>query len=208
MTEARTNDRRNQRRRVNGVIPLMLALWWVLLVPALAVLPAVADEELERRTILGIKLFRATLAADTAIADKAGEGGALSLVLFFRGDRALAEELAARLSEAGAIRGTPIRVALSDDPSFTAFGDAPPTAIFLADEPDDGETLDRLVAYAETHRSLFFLPFRGHVERGAGAGLFIAAKVRPYLNLRSLEASGITLRPFFLRISKTVEERP
>ena len=194
---------------MSGVLPAIVALCWALLVPAFAmlpILPVLADEELDRRTTIGIKLFRTTLAADTAIAEKAGEGGALSLLLFYAHDRERAEVLAERLRAAGAIRRTPIRVALSDDPSLAAFDDHPPVAVFLSEEPDDGEDLARLVDYAEEHGSLLFSPFRGHVERGVGAGLFIAAKVRPYLNLRSLEASGIALRPFFLRIAKTVDE--
>lgn len=199
---------RTQNRPFGGVTSMVALLGWLWLLPAVvtfATLPVVADEALDRRTTLGIKLFRATVAADTGLADKRDEGGAVRLLLYYVNDRERARELADRLVEAGAIRGAPVAVSLSADIQLGAFEKRPPVALFVAEEPLEADGLQRLIDYARRHRILLFSPFRGHVERGAGAGLFIAAKVRPYVNPRTLEENGITLRRFFMRIAKRAE---
>ncbi|GAB6042187.1 hypothetical protein [Endothiovibrio diazotrophicus] len=194
-----------QSRRTGKAISVVALVCWLLLLPAFATLPALADEELDRRTTIGIKLFRTTLGADTSIEEKRGPDGRLTLILYYTHDRDRAEELAGRLTGAGEIRGLPIEAVLSDDPSLAAFEEKRPAAVFITEEPVGGG-LGRLIDFARRHRILLFSPIRGHVEEGVAAGLFIAAKVRPYVNPHSLEASGINLRSFFIRIAKRVGE--
>ncbi len=49
---------------------------------------------------------------------------------------------------------------------------------------------------------ILYSPFEGDVERGVTAGLSIEAKVLPFVNQRTLEASGVELKPFFLKVAK------
>jgi hypothetical protein len=49
---------------------------------------------------------------------------------------------------------------------------------------------------------VLYSPFEGHVERGVPAGIAVEAKVQPYLNLSALQAAGIELKPFFLKVAK------
>jgi hypothetical protein len=76
-----------------------------------------------------------------------------------------------------------------------------PDAVFLA-EPLDDEAFSNLLAWCIARRVILYSPFEGDVERGATAGLSIQAKVQPFVNRHTLDATGITLRSFFLDHSR------
>jgi hypothetical protein len=177
-----------------------------LLVLALGVVlgstPALADSQDERRVRTAARLFRALLAADVGIERKADADGRLDVAIYSP-DAATAERVAVLIvppdaAEPVSVRGLPLRLrhidGLADDPP-------PPVALFLA-TPLAAAELDRLVGWSIRHRVILYSPFEGDVERGALAGLAIGAKVQPYLNQRSLSASQVVLKPFFLRVAK------
>ena len=74
-------------------------------------------------------------------------------------------------------------------------------ALFLA-TPLGASELDRLVAWSIRHGVILYSPFEGDVERGVLAGVSIEAKVLPYINQRTLDASGVEFKPFFMRVAK------
>ena len=47
-----------------------------------------------------------------------------------------------------------------------------------------------------------FSPYRGDVEMGVLGGLSVEARVRPYINMKTLKQSEIHLTPFFLKVIK------
>jgi hypothetical protein len=160
-----------------------------------------ADSYDERRVRTGARLFRSMLAADTGLERRRDADGSLH-VLLYASDARLGAEIGALIAPPDAakagVRGMPVTVLASAQlPS----GDAVPAGVFLASLPSD-EQLDRLIAWSIAHKVIVYSPFEGHVERGVAGGLSIEAKVQPYVNLGTLRASGVELKPFFLKVAK------
>ena len=53
---------------------------------------------------------------------------------------------------------------------------------------------------------IVFSPFEGDVERGVQCGIAVQARVRPFLNMKSLKSAGVSLKPFFLKVAKKYEK--
>lgn len=195
----------SRRRPLRGTrLWLRLAFCgWLSLSPLFALL-AYADSYDERRVRTGARLFRSLLAADTALKDKLAADGAL-LVWVYSADGRLGEEMRNLLSPPGdpaksRVRGYPLDIRVLDRLPGAADRSAP-MGLFLASPPPAG-ALPELVRWAVASRCILFSPFEGHVEQGVTAGLAIEAKVQPFLNRQSLEASGLVLKPFFLKVAK------
>jgi hypothetical protein len=178
----------------------------LLLALALHVVPAAGESDEDRRVQAGIRLFRSLLAADLDLERKVDGDGRLLLLVFHAGDRGRADELEKALAGEAAdgpdpIRGLPVRLDTSIDPSFAAFAAAPPAGIFVGQAPSPA-VLQSIVRYGIAHHVIVYSPFEGHVEQGVLAGLSVEAQVRPYVNRETLAASHIALKSFFLKVAK------
>jgi hypothetical protein len=159
---------------------------------------ASGDVHQDRRTEAGLKIFRALLAADLDIEKKAVEGK-LVVLFFYTDDARRADELGRGSGEP--IRGLPVAVESTKDAAFGSYDRRVPAGIFVA-QPPDAETLKALVRYGITHHVIVYSPFEGHVESGVLGGLVVEAQVRPYINQATLTASSISLKEFFLKVTK------
>lgn len=161
-----------------------------------------ADSYDDRRVRTGARLFRSLLAADVALERKIGTDGRLH-VLVYADDADVAAEVARLIAPAdtdqGAVRGLPVSVGIVEE--LPSVDSAAPVGLFLATAPAAAD-LDRLIGWGIAEGVILYSPFEGHVERGVLAGLSIEARVRPFLNQRTLDASGIALKPFYLRVAK------
>ena len=163
-----------------------------------------ADEQDARRVAVGVNLFPAVLAADKDIGDKRSSKGLLVLLLVHRDDPALVERLAAVLRDKGAIRGIPLSVrivevgALLDHPRDGVAG------VFVAQRL--GADMDAVLDYCRRHHVLSFSPFEGDVERGVAAGIAVSDRVLPYVNVAAMDAAGLRIKPFFLRIAERYDQ--
>jgi len=161
-----------------------------------------ADSYDDRRVRAGARLFRSMLAAHTTLERRADAKGVLQVVVYGEPGGAKAKEIAALIAPAdpakAAVRGLPLAVRTM---STLPQGGEPVAGVFLAASPNAAD-LDRLVAWGIANGVIVYSPFEGHVERGVAGGLAIEAKVQPYVNLRTLEAAGIELKPFFLKVAK------
>lgn len=162
-----------------------------------------ADEQDARRVAVGINLFPAVLAADQDIDDKRPAGGQLQLLLVHRDEPALAESLAAALRDKGAIRGIPIDVRIITVGQLAAYAGERAAGLFVVQRL--GDELDVIRAFSRRHRLLSFSPFEGDVERGIAAGMVVSDRVLPYLNTSAVDASGLRIKPFFLKIAERYE---
>ncbi|MBL8300288.1 MAG: hypothetical protein JNN30_18280 [Rhodanobacteraceae bacterium] len=183
-------------------LAVQLALWLVVVGLACATIPVNADSTDERRVRTGARLFRSLLVADVALENKAHDGH-LRVLIYSTDPRSAAEvkELVAPASstEAAKIRGLPVEMVIS---ATLPTDRAPlPAAVFLATRPSSAE-VDALVRWSILHHVIVYSPFEGDVERGIPAGLAVEAKVQPFVNLTTLEAAGIELKPFFLQVAK------
>lgn len=161
-----------------------------------------ADSYDERRIRAGARLFRTMLAADTTLESRAAADGSLEILVYGPRGGAASADVASLIAPPdpakSALRGRPVSV--RESATLPADGERL-AGVFLAAKPGDAE-LERLVRWSIAERVLVYSPFEGHVERGVGGGLAIAAKVQPHVNLTTLEAAGIELKPFFLKVAK------
>lgn len=188
-----------------------LGLWlvWLLVLAVLArgAAPDLhADANQDRRVEIGVRLFRALLAADVDLKNRTLEDGRLLVVFFYTDDSKRALGVAKAFSkgeEKGAegVRGIPTVTEAASDVGFADYAGRRPAAVFLV-QPPPGEGLRAIVRYGIANSVVVYSPFEGHVESGVLGGLAIEAQVRPFINLTTLEASRITLKDFFLKVTK------
>jgi hypothetical protein len=178
----------------------LVALLLALVLPSLLL----GDEVNDRRAAAGIRLFRALLAADLDLPKKTVAPNQLLILFFYVDDKARAADLAQRFATDDKVRGIPIVTEVTNDPSFAAYEKRVPAGIFLADAPAK-QPLVSIIHWGITHRVIVYSPFEGHVERGVLGGLSVEAQVRPYVNRATVEASQITLKPFFMEVAKVYQ---
>lgn len=171
----------------------------------LCAMPLLADSEQERRAQVGVRLFRALLAADLGLEEKREGEAPLLLVVVYGTDRRLGEDVARSLrggaAEPEPIRGMPVVVETTQARGLERYGTRSPAGVFIA-QPADARDLAGFVRFGIDHRVIVYSPFEGDVERGIHAGLSVEAQVRPYVNTATLAASGIAIKPFFLKAAK------
>lgn len=171
--------------------------------------PLLADGEQTRRTDAGVRMFGTLLAADVDLSKKTVDDGRVLLLIYYTSDGRRAEELAKALRVAAdgsekKIGGLPVLVETTSDPAFKTYGKRVPAGIFLS-QPPDGGTLRSIVQFGIAHRVIVYSPFEGHVESGVLGGLSIGAQVRPYVNAATLQASQISLKPIFMKVTKVYQ---
>jgi hypothetical protein len=146
------------------------------------------------------------LAADLNLEKKTLVDGRLLVVFIYKDDVDRARELAdafaqGRSGSAEPIRGLPIVTELSSDPTLAAYGSRIPAGVFLCQSPE-ATALRGIVQVGIAKSLIVYSPFEGHVESGVTGGLTVEAQVRPFVNQKTLAASRISLKEFFLRVAK------
>lgn len=186
-------------RRLAQFLSTQVVPWLLAIGLACAAASVSADSTDERRVRAGARLLRSLLAADVKLEHKASDGRLR--VLIYSTDARGAAEVAALIAPADArtIRDLPVETVIS--PALPTDRAPLPAAVFLATRPSSGE-IDSLVRWSIAHHAIVYSPFEGDVERGIPAGLAVEAKVQPFLNLTTLEAAGIALKPFFIQVAK------
>lgn len=174
---------------------------FILLVLSMLSISGYASEKEMRRIMVGVKLFPAVIAADYQLAEKKDKLGFLPLYILYEDNPQLAQDLAKRLTQIKTIKNFPVKVKVSTFDDFIN-GNTPSSAIavFLAQSPN-GKTqkvLDRAISTS----TLLFSPFKGDVEKGIHSGFVVSDRILPYVNLKTMQQSGIKLKAFFLRVSK------
>ena len=170
---------------------------------------AFADSDEMRRTEAGVRMFSTLLSADLDLQKKTVDDGKVLLVIYYTTDSARAQQLAQMLrvapsGEPKKIGGMPVEVETTSDATFKAYGKRTPAGVFVA-QPPDVKTLKSIIKFGISHRMIVYSPFEGHVERGVLGGLSIEAQVRPYVNQATMQASQISLKPIFMKVTKVYQ---
>ena len=164
---------------------------------------AAAIDRDELRVKAGLDLFPSLLTADLDIENKKGSDGFITILLVYTDNRTQATEMALALSQIEKIRNIPIRVEISNDLTMNSHKDRHPAGIYITQPLD--EKLSEVVRFAIENGIVLFSPFKGDVEKGVLGGIYISDRVLPYINLASMESSGINIKKFFIKVSVSYE---
>lgn len=168
-----------------------------------------ADQE-STRIRIGLKLFRTILAADTKISEKQDHQGHLALAIIYQKDEIQAQQYAEKLrnlgkgKKKGKIKKIPITVDVISTLNLDKLSQYKYAGIYLVEEVEE-QYLQHLVEHGIKQSLITYSPFAGAVEQGVAAGLVIEARVKPYVNNRTLKTSHLELKSFFLKVSKRYE---
>jgi hypothetical protein len=158
-------------------------------------------QEEEQRFRVGLKIFPACLGAVEGLEDRSAASGKLEIRIVYEGSDAIARAAASTLGGIGRIRGILLNVqtlsAESLDTEATPLG-----GIFVASVDVGGK---RLRLWSERHRTLVFSPFAGDVEAGAVAGIHVADRILPFVNLPQARRAAVRFKPFFLEVAHRYE---
>jgi hypothetical protein len=163
-----------------------------------------ADDADDRRVRAGARLFRSLLTAQVALESKAAQDGALHVVIYGADTRLSAEisSLIAANGESGksGIRDLPLKIDAATNLAELAHAPQPAGVFLVAAQSE--KDLAELVRFSTAAKIVLYSPFDGDVERGAAAGICIEAKVQPFLNLPALQAAGVEIKPFYLKVAR------
>jgi len=210
MTRHHFRDWRLLRRRHPAATGARLRNWpLIALVAAVAAVSvsastARADDAGDRRVRAGARLFRSLLTAQVALESRAAADGALHVILY-GSDAHLSSEISTLIASGGdagkpGIKDLPVRI--DNITSLSALAQAQqPAGVFIVSAQSETE-LAELVRWSTVSKVVLYSPFDGDVERGAAAGICIEAKVQPFLNLPALQAAGVELKPFYVKVAR------
>ncbi len=168
---------------------------------------SISDDFTDRRVTAGTKIFRALLAADSAISEKKSDKGDLHLCLVYQNDKSNAI-LSANILQSRSktdIRGINIDPEFVLSSKFVAQEYQDCAGVFLTEQFSD-EKLGKLIEIVRNQQIVLFSPFEGEVERGVLGGIKVESRVLPYINVHALKESNIALKSFFMKIAKTYED--
>ncbi|MBK9654431.1 MAG: hypothetical protein IPO66_02775 [Rhodanobacteraceae bacterium] len=129
---------------------------------------------------------------------KAGVDGKLDIAIYASAGAGIDDIMALIVPDGAGAQGPAIELRRVDALNETT---PPPVGLFLA-TPLTETQLARAVDWSIRNQVILYSPFEGDVERGATAGLSIEAKVLPFVNQHTLSASGVELKPFFLKVAR------
>lgn len=164
-----------------------------------------ADSGEDRRVRTGAKLFRALLAADLGLENRTDQNGQLRVIVLTN-DPASTLEVARLIEGVDASKTRTIggRQLVVQSVGTIGTHEGPVAGIFIASSLST-DKVSQVVQWGITNNTIVYSPFEGDVEKGVLAGLSVEARVRPYLNRKTLDASGIHLKEFFLKVSRMYE---
>lgn len=160
--------------------------------------PTLWGEE-EQRLRVGLKLFPACLGAVDNLDAHLTPDGALRVLVVYSGSDAAAKLAVASLNGIGTIRDLTLDVTALPAGELDANRQQAVSAVFIASV---GLGSTRLRRWSERYRALVFSPFDGDVAAGAVAGVYVADRILPHINLTQAQRAGIRFKPFFLQVAR------
>lgn len=169
-----------------------------------------ANEEQEMLVRNGLKMFRTILIADQDIQSKHNESNGIDIIFIFKDDLPRAQRLARRFvlmgrgSTKGKIKDRPISVHITTSLEQIRKQELKPAGLFILDKVDE-ETLQDAIQYGLEFNIVTYSPFKGDVEKGVLGGIVIETRPRPFINTKTLEASDLRIKSFFLKVAHLYE---
>jgi hypothetical protein len=163
--------------------------------------PTLLQED-EQRLRVGLKIFPAVLGAMELLDSRAAADGTLQVLVVYQGSAADAREAVLGLEAVGEVRGRRLRVKALSAGALDQYPATGVGGIFVTSVAVGGA---RLRDWSERLQTLVFSPFAGDLEAGAVAGLYVADRVLPHINVPQARRAGVRFKPFFLKVARTYE---
>lgn len=170
----------------------------MLFLASVATPPAFAQEHMPPRLQIGVNLLPAVIAANKGLVNFPADQPLPIYMVYLENDH-LAEQLKRSIGRIGLIKKRQLDTRVLPIGELLALEIQPMSTIFIV-EPMESRLGD-LIEYSQTRRALLFSPFKGDVGMGVATGFLVTDRVRPLVNLESLQQSKIQLKAFFLRIA-------
>ncbi|NCA69314.1 MAG: hypothetical protein EOM91_04280 [Sphingobacteriia bacterium] len=154
-------------------------------------------EDLQRLRV-GLKLFPAALGALEGLDQRRSEDGGLPVVVLYSGSRDAARQAVSALEDVEPVQGMPLEVSALSLQEIEHYEGPRISAIFIASV---GLQPAQLRGLSERHRTLVYSPFAGDVRGGAIAGVHVADRILPAVNLTQARRVGLSFKSFFLRVA-------
>jgi hypothetical protein len=186
--------------------PLGRLGWLLCLLPmviwSLSSLAVPLWQEEQQRLRVGLNLFPAVLGAQERLAEQCNADGELEIYVVSRSLDKAAQQAADALKAIGEVQRLSLRVTVLPIEQLRSAREQPIAAIFIATSGLEPQQLRR---FSERHRTLVFSPFEGDVSAGAVAGIHVADRILPSINLAQARRAGLSFKPFFLRVAHHAE---
>ncbi len=169
------------------------------------------DQKQQRINSIGLKLFRSLLASELDIDCKISADRQMSILFIYAREQAMAKQLAddflkiGKQTKQGRIHQIPVSVTAVSADDLVMATQQHVAGAFIVDQMTERQ-LVKVINYARSKRIVVFSPYPGDVQAGVAAGLDIGVKVRPFLNMRALQASGLNIKKLFIKVSKRYED--
>ena len=181
-------------------IKILSFLVWILISAQ-----AFADAMQERRVTISASIFPRLVAVDLHLLNKLDESGNVRLGLIYQSDKGQAKKVEKLITrKINKIAGKTLVFDYIDLNDLDLVKETNLSGIFLTQTMSSSE-IRKVTQYSNLHNILSFSPFEGDVERGVMASIFVGAKIRPYFNIKSLNAAEVKLKPSLLKVSKAYE---
>lgn len=161
-----------------------------------------AGELTKVRIRAGLDLFPSLLAADSDINNKKNNKGELELLILYRNNKNLADEMAAYLKRQKTVKGTLFSTTICSYKEIEQFRNQQMAGVFLVQQSP--ANLKNIINFGKAQKIIIFSPFPGDVEKGGSSGLIISDIMQPYLNIKALKTASIRIKPFFLRVAESI----
>ncbi len=161
-----------------------------------------AEEALQRRVLVGVKLFPSVLAASQSLGNESTIPN-VRVFIVYQDDENSAWDLAETLRSIEAIKGIPLVVETLPIALLPLHSSDPPFGLFIAQRNE--KDVELIAHYGRQHNIITFSPFRGDVEKGILAGIAISDRILPYINRKTLAALPVGLKAFFLKVAEIYE---
>ena len=163
-----------------------------------------ADEFVQRRAEVGLKLFRTFVNSDMKIENKA-QDNQLLIILTYANDQEIAQQHQQKLQSAfSSVNRIPVIIQAANLQQLLQQSNPKPAAIFISQPLNDDER-KILVNYSIEQSVILFSPYQGDVEQGVLAGISVQATVRPLINMSTMEKGGFHIKSFYLKVAKQYE---
>lgn len=164
---------------------------------------SLADEFIQRRADVGLKLFRTFVSSDLKLESKI-QNQQLLVILTYANDESIAKEHQQKLQNTfTAVNKVPVVIRTANIQQILQTRPKP-AALFISQPLNDDER-KTLVDYSIKQSVIIFSPYEGDVEQGILAGISVQATVRPLINMSTLEKGKFKIKPFYLKVAKHYE---